>query len=437
MSRHPGPRHVPAASRTPRPSRILEHSLDPVPGFAMLRRASVIVALLLCSLAVAPASRASAQVTPTQVTAADSAEVLLDAASRFSSQGRQDVADALYRFIVERFPSTAAAEVARLRLGAAHSQGTAGAGRVELQVWSTLYGLWLGVAIPGALGADSSEPYGVGLLVGGPAGFFAGKQIARSRSLTEGQARAITLGGTWGTWQGFGWAEVLDLGQNRVCTDEPWGRSCYDEGDSSEETFAAMILGGAAGIAAGAALSSRAVSPGVATTVNFGSLWGSWLGLGLGYLADMEDDALLAATLLGGNAGLAFTALKAPAWNPSRSRARIVSIYGVIGGLSGAGLDLLTRPDDEKVAMGIPLAGSMIGLALGVANTRGYDAGEPPPAGAPSRAGASGDALLVRSDGAWALGAPLPFPRVLELDGPRGRQRRAALGLTLVSARFF
>ena len=421
----------------------------------MLLRTVLLVALLAGFTAAVHPRPVAAQVAPTQaspsqVTPADSAEVLLDAASRFSSQGRHDVADAVYRLIVERFPSTPAAEVARMRLGAARAQGTAGSGRVELQVWSTLYGLWMGIAIPGALGADSSEPYGIGLLVGGPAGYFAGKKLAGSRSLTEGQARAITLGGTWGTWQGLGWAQVLDLGTREVCNDDPWGRYCYEDGDSSEESFAAMILGGAAGIAAGAALSSRTVSPGVATTVNFGSLWGSWLGFGAGYLADMEDDALLAATLMGGNAGLAFTALKAPDWNPSRSRARIVSIYGVIGALSGAGLDLLTRPDDDKVAMAIPLIGSVAGLALGVANTRGYDSAEPAaeaaaglspsaatslPANTP--AAAPTGALLSLSEGTWSLGAPLPHPRVVEVDGPRGLERRAVLGLTLLSARFF
>jgi hypothetical protein len=398
----------------------------------MLRKASLVLVLLTCLAAAAPGGQAQAQ----QVTAADSAEVLLDTASRFSADGRHDVAEALYRFIVERFGSTPAAELARLRLGELRSRGGSGNGRVELQVWSTLYGLWLGVAIPGALGADDSEPYGLGLLAGGPAGFLAGKAIAGSRDLTEGQARAITLGGTWGTWQGLGWAEVLDIGQREVCYDEPWGRSCYDEGDSSEEIFAAMILGGAAGIAAGAALSRKDISPGVATTVNFGSLWGTWLGFGLGYLADLEGDPLLATTLLGGNAGLAFTALKAPQWNPSRSRARIVSIYGVIGALSGAGLDLLTQPDNDKVAMGIPLAASVVGLALGVANTRGYDAPDRATGGRPG-GGAPGGALVKLSEGSWALGAPVPYPTVVQIDGPKGTLRRPALGLTLLEARFF
>ena len=48
----------------------------------------------------------------------------------------------------------------------------------------------------------------------------------------------------------------------------------------------------------------------------------------------------------------------------SRNRTRLVSIAGVIGGLAGAGLDLIVQPDNEKVAIGIPLAGSIAGLAM-------------------------------------------------------------------------
>jgi len=403
----------------------------------MVRRAAFVLFLLVLFAGARPSARASAQVTP-----ADSAEVLLDAASRFAAEGRPDVAEALYRSILERFPSTPAAEVARARLGESWAAGTAGSGRVELQVWTTLYGLWLGVAVPGALGAEQSEPYGFGLLLGGPAGFVAGKKIAGSRALTEGQARAITLGGTWGSWQGLGWAEVLDLGRDRVCyPDGSGGEYCSDEGDPSEETFAAMILGGAAGIATGAMLSNHAISPGVATAVNFGALWGTWLGFGFGDLVDLEDDALLTATLMGGNAGLLAMALKAPGWNPTRSRARIVSIYGVIGTVSALGVDLLLRPDDDKVALGIALAGSVVGLALGAGAARdhGSPGDEPRPGamGAPAGGTPPAGALLNLSGGRWSVGTPLPTPRLLELDGPRGLIRKPALGVTLLSARFF
>lgn len=387
--------------------------------------------LLLAWLLMAGLLLAIARPAAAQVSAADSAAVLVDAASRFAQEGQPEVAQAIYRLILQRFPGTPAAEVAAQRLRVVRAEGTAGSGRVELQVWSTLYGLWLGIAVPGAFGADDPEPYGVGLLAGGPAGFLAGKALSGGRDITVGQARAITLGGSWGTWQGFGWAEVLDLGLDEVCYDDGFGEYCYDEGGSSEERFAAMIVGGLGGIAAGYALSRHAISPGVATTVNFGALWGSWLGFGMGYLADQEDDALLASTLLGGNGGLLATALMAPGWNVSRSRARIVSIYGVMGGLAGLGLDLLVQPDDEKVALGIPLAGSVVGLALGVAATRDYDALDVGGGGTPS-----GGALLHVSRGAWNVGAPLPVPRILEMDGPRGPTRKTALGFTLFSARF-
>ncbi|HSG07265.1 MAG TPA: hypothetical protein VLA36_02840 [Longimicrobiales bacterium] len=393
----------------------------------MRRSLEVSIALLFLSVAaLADSGHVSAQVAP-----ADSAAVLLQAATHFEASGQPDVAQSIYRLIADRFGDTAAAAEARARLTTVRAAGTTGSGKVELQVWSTLYGLWLGIAVPGALGADDSEPYGVGLLAGGPAGFLAGRVLSRGGTITEGQARAITLGGSWGTWQGFGWTEILDLGTEDVCYSDPvYGRSCYADTNDGEEKFAGMILGGIAGIAAGVALSRGDVSPGVATAANFGALWGSWIGFATGYLADLEDDGLLAAALLGGNAGLASVALVAPR-NVSRSRARLVSIYGVIGGLSGLGMDLLTQPDNEKVAVGVPLAGSLIGLGIGLGTTRDFD--DAPSGGQ----GAPGLGLVNLSNGEWSLGTPVPLPRMLELDGPRGLMRKPALGFTLLNARFF
>ena len=383
------------------------------------------VALVALSLSMSLPSAASAQVAP-----ADSAAILLQAADHFASRGEADVAQALYRMIVERFPGTSAAGVAGTRLNAVRSVGVEGGGRVELQVWSTLYGLWLGVAIPGAFGADDSEPYGLGLLLGGPAGFVAGRALSRSGKLTVGQARAITLGGTWGTWQGLGWTEVLDLGTDTLCDTTPYGEYCRDSEDDTEEKFAGMIVGGVVGIAVGSVLARGTVSPGVATATNFGALWGTWFGVAGGVLADLEDDKLLGAALLGGNAGLVSMAVLSPFWNVSRSRARLVSIAGVIGGLSGLGIDLLAQPDGEKVAIGIPLATSVAGLAFGIGMTRDMDEPDVP------EDRASGGALLNLADGEWSVGAPLPLPRTLQLDTPAGTLRRTALSFNLLNARF-
>ena len=361
-----------------------------------------------------------------QVAAADSAAVLLEAADRFAADGQEEVARALYRFVIQNFPDTPAGVEARGRLQTVGREGTTGGGRVELQVWSTVYGLWLGVAIPSAFGAEGPESYGVGLLLGGPVGFVAGKMLARSRDITEGQARAITLGGTWGTWQAAGWANVMDLGEGYDCN----GDVCTGDGGTSE-AFAAMVVGGIAGIAVGERLSRKPISPGVATTANFGALWGMWFGVALGDIGGLDGDGLLAATLVGGDIGLLVTAFGAPRWNPSRSRARLVSIYGVIGGLGGVGLDLLTQPESDKVALAIPLAGSVLGLIVGVRATRDYDLRTHEAASAPT-----GGALLFHDGAGWSVGTPMPYPVMLEADGPRGSRRVPGLGLRLFSAQF-
>lgn len=363
--------------------------------------------LAVLSLALVTSRSVAAQ------TRADSAAVLLEAARRFEDAGRLEVADALYDDILDRFGDTpAAAEVRRLRAVRPRAAGER-SGRAELQVWSTLYGAWLGVAIPLMFEADSPEPYGLGLLLGTPAGFLGSRAYARSHQLTEGQARAITFGGTWGTWQGLGWAVALDIGS---------------DGDAVDEYITAMVASGLAGIGVGAYLARKPIAAGTATAVNFGAFWGTWFGLALGVLADREDE-LLEASLLGGNALLVTTAILAPRWQVSRPRARLVSIAGVLGGIAGAGVSLLAQPDDEKVAILFPLAGSVAGLWIGAATTRGED-----------RTGASGGedagALLEVRAGRIGLGTPLPRVTMLRIERDGRRAWQPAAALTLLHARF-
>lgn len=383
------------------------------------RRARVL--LLLVGLSVLGSVTAPAPASA-QVSAADSAAVLLETARSFAASGDHDVARALYRFIVEHFPGTVQAEAARTALSTAPPPA-AGSGETELQVWSTLYGLFLGVAVPGALGADDSEPYGIGLLLGGPAGFITGRTVARRKNISVGQARAITLGGTWGAWQGFGWREVLDIEGSLDCDID------FCSGSDGEETFAAMIIGSAVGLTTGALLARKEISDGTAAGANFGAMWGSWVGTAVGVLVDLEDDALLAAALIGGDAGLAALAIGADDLGWSRNRWRVVSIAGVLGGLGGLGIDLLVQPDDEKVAVGIPLVTSLLGMAIGVHSTR-----DDP--GAYESAGRGTGGLLGYRDGAFRLDDPTVAPLLLPLDGPTGTTWKPALGVTLFRAVF-
>jgi hypothetical protein len=152
-------------------------------------------------------------------------------------------------------------------------------------------------------------------------------------------------------------------------------------------------------------------------------------------LFDLENDGLLASTLVGGNVGLATSAVLAPGWNVTRNRARLVSIAGVVGGLAGAGIDLILQPDDEKVAVGIPLAGSVLGLVIGAVATREDGAARVGSLGGDAD-GDDGAALLGYRDGRLGLGTPAPTPTLALQHRADGTRWVPALGLTIFRATF-
>src|SRR5690606_5243231 len=130
--------------------------------------------------------------------------------------------------------------------------------------------------------------YGLGLLLGAPAGFLAARAYGNRTMPTDGQARALTFGGLWGTWQGFGWSEVLDLGQEEYCEPPEFGGYCYDTGDDTSTRTLAAVVGGLAGIGTGALLARKPIPAGTAAAVTLSGFWGTWFGWGAGYMADQE-----------------------------------------------------------------------------------------------------------------------------------------------------
>lgn len=397
-----------------------------------MRRHLLVFVLGLVLSAVAPGV-ASAQTVPT-----DTAGVLVELARQYGAEGRRELAQALLTVVVERYPGSAAAQEARSLLAVLLGAGADRSGRTELLVSSTLYGLWLGAAVPAALGAVDLEHYGVGLLVGGPAGFLLARQALSGRPIGEGQARAVSFGGLWGTWQGAGWRYVLGLGDTVhpiECADPqefcPEGEAYRDT--PSEAVFTSLIVGGLGGIGTGALLASRGpISVDRMAVANFGALWGTWYGAALALLADGDGEGkgIVTAALIGGDLGLIGSALMAPRWELSRSRARLISVAGVAGAVAGVGLDLLLKPDNGRVAVLIPTLTSAAGLAAGVLWTRGHD---DPRAQQGGHEG--GGALLQLGDDGARLGLSLPEPILLPADRAGTRQVLGAR-MTLLRAAF-
>ena len=385
----------------------------------ILNRACLIAVLAGGLGTAAPLQPASAQ-----VTRADSAAVLLAAAGDFEQRGEMDAAETLYRYIADRFNGTPAAETARGWLDAASAAQSLGGGETELKVWSTTYGIWLGIAVPAALSADDPEPYGVGLLLGAPGGFFGGRALAQSRPLSLGQARAITWGGTWGALQGMALANAADFGGGERIIE---GDIVIDEEADAEAVLGTMIIGSAVGIGGGMLAARQEIRPGTATSAMLGSLWGSWFGLASSILADLDDDPTWVTTMLTGNAGLAAGALAGSRLPLSRSRARLISVGGLIGGVGGLGLVLIADVDDEDTAIGVTLAGSVAGLVLGGVLTRGHDAEEDMSGNEQAAVALPAMGALVNwSDGDWSLSAPLPSPSLDPALRYRGRYGAAA-----------
>jgi hypothetical protein len=360
-----------------------------------------------CLFWIATPARSEAQV----VTPADSAGVLVNIAQQLRAEGRADLAAALLRLVRERYPDTPAAAEAE-RLLAINAQNRRDeSGRTELIVFGTTYGVALGVGIPVALESESAEAYGLGLILGAPAGFLASRAYARSRPLSEGQASAIISGALWGGWQTFGWANVFDIGEEETC------EFCGEGGMDADVVATTMILGSVVGLGVGAALSQKNITTGTAATTNFGALWGTWFGAAAAIYADQDNDAFLTSLLIGGNAGLVGAALGNRRWQLSESRARLISISGVGGLVASLGLLLIMQPNDAgNETVLVPLVGSVAGLGLGAYWTRHMER----------------DALLPTGRDRFGLQLPTVQPGWVTEKG----KRSAVVRLNLLQARF-
>jgi hypothetical protein len=280
-------------------------------------------------------------------------------------------------------------------------------GRTLLYVTQTLNGLWLGVAIPAMFNADDPTPYGLGLLLGAPAGIFFARVVDTSQPVSLGHATAIAWGGWWGWWNGLG---------------------LYGMGDDYDETvfFRNTVIGLVGGTAVGTFLARRPIEAGDASLVAHASVWGTWYGAVVTALADAGNDDGWKIVLGAGNAALLGAALATPTVDVTAGRVWVTTASGIAGLVAGLGMDLIVQTEDDKAAVLIPAITSTAGLAAGWVLSRGLDRREARgPAMVPE------PTLLGVRDGRARLGFPLPRPAMVPQDDGRTRRWVPGMRMTL------
>ena len=303
---------------------------------------------------------------PTAVFAESSeAAQLYETAFKLIVEGDYGEAYDLLNEVIDKYPDTVYAQFAesrsqrleQLNLPSIRRKKIDQSGRVETVVFSTLYSTWLGIGTARlADETDNAKSIATGMMIGAPIGLLTSLVATRNAKLTRGQSALINFSGAWGTWQGLGWAILID-----------------EENDEKPLISGAMI-GGLSGILTTSAL-TRKIDPslGDMRIINYGALWGTWLSMTAGRVAGLPDgDELLAWTLIGGNIGLTTMALLTPKIDITPARAHWINLGGVIGTMVASGIVMIIAESDisESAAFGTLMVGGIAGLIAGIYNTR-------------------------------------------------------------------
>ena len=292
------------------------------------------------------------------------AKLIYEAAAELVFDEEYDKALRRLDWVISEYPETAYGKLATDKKGEIEilrrqPKPISGASRASLVGFGTLFTTWLGVGTLILLDTEDPAPYGLALIAGPLSGLTGSLNLTRDSKLSDGQASLINLGGAWGIWQAVGAARLADA--------------------DAKPTVGASMAGGVIGLAlASSIVSSRNISPGDATLINFGGIWGTWFAI-CGTMAavdkESEDsDFILGSAMIGGDVGLLTMAAWAPKLHISRSRARLINIGGIVGTLYGLGANILLEihPEDRSfwAIMGL---GGMLGLTAGAHLTRNYD----------------------------------------------------------------
>jgi len=297
---------------------------------------------------------------------AESTEQQYYAAFKLIVEGNYGEAYDRFDEIIAQYPNTPYARLAanrkqrleKLALPSIRRKKIDQSGRIESVVFSTLYATWVGIGSARLLSSGNIEKpekvVAAGMMIGAPAGLLTSLKLTQNVKLTKGQAALINFGGYWGTWQGLGWAMLMD------------------ENDEEKSLVGSAMAGGVLGLAATSVLTRRIdLSLGDAGIINYGGLWGTWLSLCTGFVADVDDDdRFLGLVLMGGNLGVAAMSALSPKIDISLARASLINLSGIVGTIIASGLLIIMESDDEKSVFAVLAAGGVLGLVAGSLSTQ-------------------------------------------------------------------
>ena len=278
-------------------------------------------------------------------------------------------------------------------------RASANEGRGRLVFWSSLYGIWLGLAgdiLIDVKDVQSAVPLplvGMGLALG------ASLVITSEHPVTTGQAWTIITGLDYGSLNGALWGGGLGLSAKGVV-----GLSLAT---SVVATPVAIFVA-----------STQRPKAGDVELVRSSLLWGTTAGL-LGAAAfsssNSSAEGAWRAGALAMDISLAAGISLANSFDLSRNRVLIIDAGAIGGGLVGLGVAFLAGGNhvSGQAVAGGALGGLVAGIAIAALATHNLDANDDQ-ARAPAY-----PALFARdAEGHWAVGMPAPTP-VLDSTGTR------------------
>lgn len=264
-------------------------------------------------------------------------------------------------------------------------------GRGRLVLWSSLYGIWLGIAVDVMFEIDGDRAVILPPLLGLGAGLGLSLAATSNYQLTVGEAWTIITGLDYGTINGALWAGGLDFTSKGVV------------GTAVATSVAATSVG---------VLVANAKSPsaGDIEVVRSGLLWGTIGGLLATFVIAPDASSTSALKAVAASMDLGFLAGVglASSFDLSRNRVLIIDAGALAGGLFGLGIAWLAAGSNGNARglAGAGLGGMLAGIGVAAWATRDLDDQDGAVSAAPSL-----PAVMARDGaGRWRIGTPRPTP---------------------------